>query len=581
MSQSMDSLLSARRADIDSGTPTADVEVIPPADGQTGELLPAAVPPSATAGSPVAITNDEAAPPQFPMIPPKVLGGLPYAANYMKLARTIHNTEMVPKSFRGKPDALMAAFMYGYEVGLGPMQSSNGINVIDGSAGLNAETMRALILSDGHLFVLQQGVDDAGEPWATVYCRRSDWPEEIPTAEFTWTFDRGRRAGLVEWWEKWTKTERGGNRKLVWNPRSGEERPSWVGSDRSELKRSSAWANYGEAMCGARATSEAARANFADVVKGLSYTPEEIREFDGGQAAAQPEEAPPSPAPATTPTASSTEADANAQPAPDQTISGAPADPPPTTAAGTIPTAPSTAPAKKAAGTKKAAAAKKAAPIHTANPRSLPAATESAGSSASSSAAAPSSTPARPSETSDSGDTSVQPDLAGQEPPPAPAAPEPGDTAVQRERIQVLRISIDAQPENTRRLLQSFLVGHFPDLKAEELSDEQLELAIKISDGWPQSADQYPIPPAPGTTAWEGFSAFVVKVGDEYEGRCQLCEWVLPESAGNDRLPDFRRLELMQSAAQSHESDLYEDGTPYCPGRPHQQMMADAAEDQG
>ena len=148
MTQSMDTLLSARRADLDGGSPPApteatasDVEVIPPADGVTGEILPA-VPPSA-AGSPVQPAPE--IPTAFPLIPPKVLGGLPYASNYMKLAKTIHNTELVPKAFKGRPDAIMAAMMYGYELGLGPMQAMNGLHVIEGKVGQDAELMRALI----------------------------------------------------------------------------------------------------------------------------------------------------------------------------------------------------------------------------------------------------------------------------------------------------------------------------------------------------------------------------------------------------------------------------------------------------
>lgn len=169
-----------------------------------------------------------------------------------------------------------------------------------------------------------------------------------------------------------------------------------------------------------------------------------------------------------------------------------------------------------------------------------------------------------------------QPDLEGHTPPAADPPPEPGATAVTRSQIQILRELIDAQPEANRRLLQSFLVGHFPGKAATELSDEQLQLAINIAGGWPQSADQYPIPEAVGETAWEGFSAFVVKFPDgSLEGRCQLCQWKLPESPTNVPLPDFRRLELAKQAAQSHEADAYEDGTPYCPGRVQPELGQD------
>ena len=59
----------------------------------------------------------------------------------------------------------------------------------------------------------------------------------------------------------------------------------------------------------------------------------------------------------------------------------------------------------------------------------------------------------------------------------------------------------------------------------------------------------------------------MVKVGDQYEGRRQLCEWILPESPTTANLPDFRRSELMVQAAHSHETGAYDDGTPFCGGR--------------
>jgi len=242
-----------------------DSDTPPAADPDTGEIVDAELVP-ATAGPATDLVV-------YP--PPKVLGGLPYARDYMKLAQTIHSTEMVPKDFRGRPDAIMAAMMYGYELGLGPMQALSGINVIDGKPSMSAELMRALITEAGHRIILSQNSE-----FATVRARRSEWPPDEPTVEFTWSIEDAQRAGLVQWHERWTKTESGRNRKLTWNPYSDEPQPQWVTED--TLKRSSAWTNYTRAMLGARATSECARAIFADVLSGMSYTPEEVREFNGG-----------------------------------------------------------------------------------------------------------------------------------------------------------------------------------------------------------------------------------------------------------------------------------------------------------
>lgn len=189
----------------------------------------------------------------FTQTVPKVVGGLPYARAYMKLALTISGTEMVPGAMRGRSDAVMAAMMMGYELGLGPMQSLDSFNVIDGKVGLTAEAMRALVLQAGHVFILS-----ATNTEATVRCRRKDWPEgELAT--FTWTMEDAKRAGLG-------RSERSG------------------------------WSKYPRAMLSARVSSEACRATFPDVLKGMSYTPEELTDM-GEQAGAPEPVAAPEPPP--------------------------------------------------------------------------------------------------------------------------------------------------------------------------------------------------------------------------------------------------------------------------------------------
>jgi len=53
-----------------------------------------------------------------------------------KTAQKIANTPFVPSAFRGKPEAVFAAILYGDELGLGPMQSLNSIHVIEGKPSM-------------------------------------------------------------------------------------------------------------------------------------------------------------------------------------------------------------------------------------------------------------------------------------------------------------------------------------------------------------------------------------------------------------------------------------------------------------
>ena len=146
------------------------------------------------------------------------------------LADTICDTEAVPKAYRGRSDAIVAIFLQGYELGLGPMQSLRSIVMIQGTPTLKAETMRALVQRAGHDIDVE-ATDEA----CTVRVHRREWaPERWST--FTFTLADAERANLV-----------GDN-----------------------------WRKYPRAMLMARATSEACRAVFADVLGGVSYTPDEI-----------------------------------------------------------------------------------------------------------------------------------------------------------------------------------------------------------------------------------------------------------------------------------------------------------------
>lgn len=71
-------------------------------------------------------------------------------ASVSKLAAQIAATDFVPKGLRDDSAGVTAAILYGREVGLPPMSSLKSINVVHGVPSLEAEAMRALILSHGH-----------------------------------------------------------------------------------------------------------------------------------------------------------------------------------------------------------------------------------------------------------------------------------------------------------------------------------------------------------------------------------------------------------------------------------------------
>jgi len=177
---------------------------------------------------------------------PEVARPLSPAEVSWKVAQKIANTPFVPTAFRGKPESVYAAVLYGEELGLGPMQSLTQIHVIEGKPSLAPEGMRALVLKAGHRIDVKVCMNDE----VILYGRRADSGSE---ATVRWTMKDAQLAGLAG---------RG------------------------------AWKTYPRAMLLARATSELCRMLFADVVAGLSYTPEEAASIAGSDWDGTPSEPP-------------------------------------------------------------------------------------------------------------------------------------------------------------------------------------------------------------------------------------------------------------------------------------------------
>ena len=203
----------------------------------------------------VDVATGEIVPAGSPPRPDRDTFGVLEAA--VRLADVICDTEMVPTVLRGRPDAIAAVVLHGYELGLGPMQSLQTIDVIQGRPALSPEGMRALVLSKGHTVIV-----DATDDGATVKCHRREWAPDV------WT------------WHTFTLAD----------------------ADRAKLLGKGNWTTYPRAMLTARATAEAIRATFPDVIAGVSYTPEEIEVPAAGPPPEESRRGRPDPEPSGAPT---------------------------------------------------------------------------------------------------------------------------------------------------------------------------------------------------------------------------------------------------------------------------------------
>src|SRR5688572_19437976 len=126
-------------------------------------------------------------------------------------ASIMANTEVVPKQYRGKPDDIIAAGLYGRELGFGLATALNLIDVIEGNPEINAEGKLALIRSRGHS--VTGGVDDE-KAW--MRGRRADTGDEM---EVVFTYEEAQRIKI----KKWTGVQ--GQRKSTETPLT--EKDNW------------------------------------------------------------------------------------------------------------------------------------------------------------------------------------------------------------------------------------------------------------------------------------------------------------------------------------------------------------------
>lgn len=150
--------------------------------------------------------------------------------HFAAVASTLSSTDFVPLPYRNKKTAIMACLAYGHELGLGPMQSLQSIDVIQGKPTLKPETMRALIRGAGHSLTRTEATAER----VSIHGKRRDTGDEETV---TYTIEDARALGLT-------------------------------GKDN--------WKKQPRAMLTARATSEIGRSLFSDVIMGASYTAEEL-----------------------------------------------------------------------------------------------------------------------------------------------------------------------------------------------------------------------------------------------------------------------------------------------------------------
>jgi hypothetical protein len=106
------------------------------------------------------------------------------------IAKSLCDTEFVPKHFRGNPAATTAAILTGFELGLPPMAALRALYVIGGTPSMYAATMRGLVQSKGHEIWEE-------ECTATRVVVRGRRKGSQRVHESIWTIERAKTAELM------------------------------------------------------------------------------------------------------------------------------------------------------------------------------------------------------------------------------------------------------------------------------------------------------------------------------------------------------------------------------------------------
>jgi hypothetical protein len=154
-------------------------------------------------------------------------------AEAMEFSKIIASSDMVPKDYINKPGNVLVAVQTGAELGLKPMQSLQGISVINGRPGVWGDAMRALILSHPEFEDLHE---DKQETQCTVTLKRRGRSAVVTK----YTMEDAKKAGLA-----------------------GKQGP---------------WQTAPKRMLQMRAFAFAARDLFADALKGIKSV-EELRDY--------------------------------------------------------------------------------------------------------------------------------------------------------------------------------------------------------------------------------------------------------------------------------------------------------------
>ena len=164
----------------------------------------------------------------------------------IEFSSMLSRSQMVPKNYQNKPEDILVAVQWGYEIGLAPMQALQAISVINGKPSVYGDAAMALVQNSPLCEDVKEYFEGEGtsNPTAVCIAKRKNRSEVVSKC----SVEDAKRAGL-------------------WN-------------------KQGPWTQYPKRMLQMRARGFALRDAFPDVLKGL-ITSEEAQDYPVDQAVEQ------------------------------------------------------------------------------------------------------------------------------------------------------------------------------------------------------------------------------------------------------------------------------------------------------
>lgn len=166
----------------------------------------------------------------------------------MEFSKMIASSGLVPQQYKNKPQDVLVAVQWGYELGLQPLQALQNIAVINGKPSVYGDAALALVKNDSRCAGVSETIKGEGDQRVAHCLVKRRYGDEIEETERTFSVDDAKRAGL-------------------WG-------------------RKGPWTQYADRMLMMRARGFALRDAFPDALKGV-ITAEEAQDYPSDNKTAQ------------------------------------------------------------------------------------------------------------------------------------------------------------------------------------------------------------------------------------------------------------------------------------------------------